>query len=291
MISGRHKTSDPGGSLDLAGPLVGLPEPRTCTRCHNRIPADGAWCPRCGLQVADPCWQCGRGLPQHSRFCTWCGTPVGEPAVLECGECGAQVGPGHGYCSACGTQVRIVCRSCDRPMRREWRRCPTCGGLPSWAEEGEEGEAGEAPRAAAPSRVVAPPADEELERDREADADHFNQAGIQAYEAEDYEEAVLQFRRATDANPDHARYFTNLGVAYGELGRTDEAIAAYQSALELDPKESEAYLPLAYLFEDGGERGRATELLQELLREAPDSEEAEEAREVLRSWGVPVEEE
>lgn len=75
-----------------------------CVGCHNDIPADARFCPRCGKQavVAMRCLKCSADLPPDARFCLKCGTPVSAKAT--CGECAAEIPAGAHFCLKCGAR-------------------------------------------------------------------------------------------------------------------------------------------------------------------------------------------
>lgn len=278
MIGQTKNTPSPGVAGEPG--LTLTVSTRPCPKCQALVPTDGCWCPGCGLQISDPCWTCGRPLADEANFCAYCGTPNTEPAVIRCPSCKAVVGMKQAWCTDCGTQARPVCQSCEEVMRREWSFCPACGGEPGWSEA--ESPAG--PRAATerdPGPIVEAPA-----RPRTRSGAEANAAGIRAYEAEQYAEAVRHFLEATEAEPDNAGYFTNLGVAYGELGDDAKAMAAYRRAVEINPKEAAAYLNMGYLYNEQERFSEAREMWEKVVQVAPDSEEAQEARGYLRSLGT-----
>lgn len=254
---------------------------RPCPKCAASVPADGAWCPSCGLQFSDPCWECRRPLAADANFCAYCGTPNSEPAVIQCLECKAVVTQGHAYCSACGNQARPVCQSCERILRKDWSFCPDCGEEPAAAEGSTRPEA-------APQRSEAPEAPSAWAKApaaRVRGAEEANAAGIRAFEAENYAEAARFFREATEADATNASYYTNLGVAYGELDDDMQAFTAYRRAVELNPREAQAYLNMGYLYNERERTSEAREMWEKVVQIAPDSEEAKEARDNLRSLG------
>ena len=283
MISQRKPTT-----VENAGPAAGeetiVPAAaprggtdRNCPKCSASIPAEGSWCPQCGLQVSDPCWECGRPLATGTNFCAHCGTPNTEPAVVQCPNCKVLVARGHVFCTACGAQARVACQECERPMRRDWTRCPACSGEPEWEESGVGQELarlrGDEPED--PSAWLQP-------APRPRDAEDLNARGAEAYEAGNYREAVRLFQEAIDTDPSNASFYTNLGVAYGEVGDDLQAFAAYRKAIELNPKEIAAYANMGYLYMERERHAEAREMWEKVIRLAPDSEEAREARENLR---------
>ncbi len=255
-----------------AAPLDTLTEGKPCPQCRTVIPHDGCWCPSCGLQASDPCWECGKPLFTGARFCAYCGTATTEPALASCPNCKAVVARGHVFCSNCGDQVRIACADCERPLRREWVQCPYCGGeRTSMLGQGEDQT-----ESAVSIEVEDRPL--EVRRPGQRNGEELNAAGARAYEAGNYQEAIRLFRQATEAEPENARYFTNLGVAYGEEGDYKRALAAYRRATELDPRELPAYLNMGYLYNEQERTPEAREMWEQVIALAPDSDEAAEAR-------------
>jgi predicted amidophosphoribosyltransferase len=265
QMLGETRTPRPPATAPGTGPSG--PERSSCPECGGAIPRDGCWCPKCGFQAADPCWECGRALMVGSDYCALCGTPNTEPAAVKCPECGSGVSRGQSFCAACGAQARLACAECDRPLRRDWQYCPSCGGERAEIEASFE--------ATEPEMVSTPVA--------AADPARLNEAGTAAYEREDYQEAVRLFREAAEADPQNAGYWTNLGVAHGAVGDDLQAFNAYRRAVELDPGEASAYLFMGQLYLERERYSEARESWEKLIQVAPDSEEAEEARENLRN--------
>ena len=59
-----------------------------------------------------------------------------------------------------------------------------------------------------------------------------------------YEEAIVQWRKALEQNPGEADVRLNLGVALARAGKTDDAIAEYRQALEINPNDPELHFRL-----------------------------------------------
>lgn len=275
MFERKSNPSVPSGAG--TDPTVPTAE-RACPRCRAEIPRDGCWCPRCGLQAADPCWECGRPLAAGAEFCAYCGLPSTEPAVVECPACSTEVTRGTSYCRECGSLARRACGDCDRPLRHGWNFCPECGGEPADEPVRTPGSAGAGLQAELPET-----SGPQLERAyRPQDGELLNSQAVRAYESGNLHEAARLFREATQADPGKASYFTNLGVAFGELGDDLQAFNAYRRAVELNPRELSAYLNMGYLYMERERASEAREMWEKVVRLAPDSEEAEEARQNLQ---------
>lgn len=62
--------------------------------------------------------------------------------------------------------------------------------------------------------------------------------GIRAGENEDFETALMHYKKAVQIDPKFAFAWDNLGITYRRLNRNKEAIEAYKKSLEIDPKGS-----------------------------------------------------
>ncbi len=106
------------------------------------------------------------------------------------------------------------------------------------------------------------------------------QAGIDAYKASDFEQAVAEFRQFVDERPDEHVGHLMLGRSLFGAGRTDEAIEPLERALELRPDYDAARLYLGRLLlhaartTEGHWVGiryceRAAEVLRGLVKDSP----------------------
>jgi TPR repeat/Double zinc ribbon len=256
---------------------------RSCPKCATPIPAEGAWCPACGLQVEDICWQCGAVLASEWAYCSRCGVGTGEPGTIPCPSCREPVARGFAYCPRCGAAARPLCSECGRPLRREWAFCPDCGNAAGAAAEAEpeprdlavEGARERSPAGRAPAPAAARPASPEAEA--------LNQQGVRLYEADQLDAAIAAFRQAVALDPDNASYHTNLAVALDEKELDFEAFTEYQRAIELDPRQATALLNLGYLYSEDERYEEARQVWEQVIRIDPSSAEADEARQNLQN--------
>jgi tetratricopeptide (TPR) repeat protein len=84
-------------------------------------------------------------------------------------------------------------------------------------------------------------------------------------------EAIKHFQKAVDLNPDYAEAHYNLGVALGMLGRLDEAVRQYRKAIKIKPDNARAHYNLADIFFAQGQWNEAIEQYQRALKQMPDS--------------------
>lgn len=126
-------------------------------------------------------------------------------------------------------------------------------------------------------------------------ADGSFEAGLSLYEQGRYEEAIEQFKRALDIDPEHAQSYLYLGRSLFNLGRWLEAVSYLRSAyLRVPPDQQnelvgellDSMLNGALELLQKGNFVNAIALLKEALRLEPDSSRAkEDLGEVLMAFG------
>jgi RNA polymerase subunit RPABC4/transcription elongation factor Spt4 len=254
-----------------------------CPKCSTDVPAEGAFCPACGLQTRDVCWECGRALETEWRFCPFCGGEATEPGVIPCPSCGTAVERDHSFCTGCGKAVRTTCDECDRLLRRSWAHCPDCGASSPGVIAGGGGAVRvERREPREPSTPFAETGDVHPSQSSD-EAEALNQRGIEAYERERFDQAIDLFRRALALDPRNATFHCNLAVACGEKGLDYEAFTEYQQTLALDPSNVTALVNLGYLYSEKERYEEARDCWERAIRVAPDSPEAAEARASLEN--------
>jgi tetratricopeptide (TPR) repeat protein len=77
--------------------------------------------------------------------------------------------------------------------------------------------------------------------DPTSDASAFLQKGINSIQSEDYQQAIKDFDKAIELNPNLAEAYNNRGLVYGKLGNLQQAIKDFDKAIELNPNYAEAY--------------------------------------------------
>ena len=83
-------------------------------------------------------------------------------------------------------------------------------------------------------------------------------------------EAIAEYRRALDRNPNHLATLNNLGVALAGQGRMDEAARHFERMIAVDPENADAHANLGLALAARGARARAASAFQEALRLDPD---------------------
>lgn len=107
--------------------------------------------------------------------------------------------------------------------------------------------------------------EEALSFEEEKTADTYFEMGVLQYDAEDYTNAIQNFKKAIALSPGWAMPYDYLSGCYLMLGKLDEAEATARKALEVAPEELLAYLKgeLATVLEAKGQTAEAQALYQE----------------------------
>ena len=63
----------------------------------------------------------------------------------------------------------------------------------------------------------------------------YYRRGFANVELEKYQEAIENFNKAIELDPNSAAFYSARGLVYVELGKHQEAINDYNKAIELDP--------------------------------------------------------
>ena len=97
------------------------------------------------------------------------------------------------------------------------------------------------------------------------------------------DEALSEFRVATELEPDRLRYAYVYAVALHSAGRVDESINVLKVSLTRHPDDRDTLLALVTFNRDAGDIGTALEYAQELTRVAPNDRELTSLIEGLRA--------
>jgi len=95
---------------------------------------------------------------------------------------------------------------------------------------------------------------EENERRLDALLDSiFSSASAQQKQSEPYDQAISEYTKAIELNPNSAEAYYHRGFTYGEKGQYDQAISDYNKALEINPRYAEAHVYRGFAY---GEKGQ-----------------------------------
>lgn len=114
----------------------------------------------------------------------------------------------------------------------------------------------------------------------EGDAHDFFDRGVDAYRHDRDQEAVEDFQKVVQLDPDFAEGFYRLGLALHVTGQKDEsdkafsdAVKAYEKLTRQDPKNSDAYYFLGLCYERLDKFEDAARALREAVRASPEGDE------------------
>jgi tetratricopeptide (TPR) repeat protein len=87
----------------------------------------------------------------------------------------------------------------------------------------------------------------------------------------DFDEAIIELRKAITLEPRSARAYSGLGLALRAQRNLPESTAAYQEAIRLDPDLIDAHNGLAVVLANQGKLNEAVAEFREIIRVDPDS--------------------
>lgn len=109
----------------------------------------------------------------------------------------------------------------------------------------------------------------------------LNNLGWAYYKKGARRKAIEYYQKAVAMKPDFGLAYYNLGLAYTDEKQTEAAIAAMRSALAQDPAFWKAHFQLGLLYFNSGKREEAKKSFGEVVRIAPQSENAHLAQQYL----------
>ena len=88
------------------------------------------------------------------------------------------------------------------------------------------------------------------------------------------DEAITEFRKAIEIQPDDAEAHNDLGITLQAKGQLDEAIAEYRKALQIQPDDADGHCNLGIALQDKGQLDEAITEYRKALQIQPDDAEA-----------------
>ncbi len=114
------------------------------------------------------------------------------------------------------------------------------------------------------------------------DADTRVQLGNMYFDAGRYQEAAIWYEQALNLRPKDANVSTDLGISYYYMNDPDRALAQFDKSLQIDPKHAKTLLNIGIVRAFGKQDMKgAAEVWEKILEVAPNSEEAQPARQAL----------
>jgi hypothetical protein len=113
--------------------------------------------------------------------------------------------------------------------------------------------------------------------------DHLNQ-GVALYEAGKYEQAVAEYTKAIELDPNLASAYYNRGLAYFKMKQYDLALADFNKATELNPNASAAWTGRGTALQGLGKYKEALEAYNKALEINPNDQSAKDNRDRLLAY-------
>lgn len=114
-----------------------------------------------------------------------------------------------------------------------------------------------------------------LTTERERGAASWHNQGLQYAEQENYQEAIEAFSEVINAlKPDLAETYFQRGLIYHRLGDYEQAVADYNKAIESNPELVGAYRKLAHVYYELGDYEQSIANCNRVIELAPDDTEA-----------------
>ncbi|HUL37796.1 MAG TPA: tetratricopeptide repeat protein [Thermodesulfobacteriota bacterium] len=83
---------------------------------------------------------------------------------------------------------------------------------------------------------------------RPTDARFYNNRGIAYGEKGQYDQAISEFSKAIQINPNYDKAYNNRGIVYRLKGEYNQAISDFNKAIQINSLEAEGYNNLAWLY-------------------------------------------
>ena len=93
--------------------------------------------------------------------------------------------------------------------------------------------------------------------------------GVLLFNNQQYDEAISNFQKALQANPNLIHAYNYLGNAFQEKKQFDKSISYYEQAIQINPADVTAYMNLGILFLNTNQHGEAREYFSTALQINP----------------------
>lgn len=117
--------------------------------------------------------------------------------------------------------------------------------------------------------------------EQEESFDAYVKLAVGHYNKRQYDEAIQYYEKAIDFQGGNALIYNGMANAYRDKKQFKEAEAMYQKAIESDNAYALAYSNWAIMHIDSGSMDRAREIVEEGLRNIPDSKELHNISQVI----------
>ncbi len=125
------------------------------------------------------------------------------------------------------------------------------------------------------------PPDTILSEDIPSEETDFFASGVKFFNESEFEQAVIQFRKVLDEEPNDIEARLKIAEIFKIQGKTDEAVSEYNKVVEINPLDPRPYESLAVLFEQKNDLVVACSFYEKYLEIAPKDEKYSRIQERL----------
>ena len=254
----------------------------TCSHCGNHNPEGSPFCGSCGksLKTTVDCNSCGEENPAESLFCGFCGISFSQ--TFSCDSCGEKNPSGSLFCGSCGNTFDISEQkdslsnySLQKNLTTIFQYPPKyfwilviisvlAGGLLIWGlSSGQTSSIYNSSHTyITPQSYITP---QFLQRDtktptpnpttkqqdvkkREIIASYHKKDGIQYLQKQQYPEAIQEFLKVLEVDPNNFDAHLLLGNSYREIDRDIYELKHLKIAVELEPNNFDANWDIGHAY-------------------------------------------
>ena len=117
---------------------------------------------------------------------------------------------------------------------------------------------------------------------KQMDAEAYYGRGMTYHVLGEYQEALCDYARAIEMNPERAKFYHSRGITHRRLFEWENAVAAYDKAIELNTGFAEAYYDRGIVYKRVGQVREAISDFERFLALAADPQRREMAEQQLR---------
>ena len=254
----------------------------TCSHCGNHNPEGSPFCGSCGksLKTTVDCNSCGEENPAESLFCGFCGISFSQ--TFSCDSCGEKNPSGSLFCGSCGDTFDISEQkdslsnySLQKNLTTIFQYPPKyfwilviisvlAGGLLIWGlSSGQTSSIYNSSHTyITPQSYITP---QFLQRDtktptpnpttkqqdvkkREIIASYHKKDGIQYLQKQQYPEAIQEFLKVLEVDPNNFDAHLLLGNSYREIDRDLYELKHLKIAVALEPNNFDANWDIGHAY-------------------------------------------
>lgn len=111
----------------------------------------------------------------------------------------------------------------------------------------------------------------------------YTRSGILWAKQGNFEKAIEFYKKSLNSGDQDSATHYNYGACLINLGKKEEARSTFETLIDQDPDYSDAYYQLGIIYLSAGEIDRAIELLETFIAKDPENNKAPQTREILKT--------